>query len=80
MKRHLVMFAIAWLGLVTSHAGHAADLAGIALNQPVTMNECAVRQDDYLPDERTTCFELPTGPSRDPTRMRQNRLRMAPSS
>ncbi|MEP7184347.1 MAG: hypothetical protein ABI767_00800 [Rhodanobacter sp.] len=66
MKRHLVMFAIAGLGLLANHAGHAADLAGIALNQPVTMNECAERQHDYLPDDRTTCFKLPTGPSRDP--------------
>ena len=66
MTRHRIMFAIAWLGLLASAAGHAADLAGIALKQPVTISECAVRQHEYLPDERTTCFKVPTGPSRDP--------------
>ncbi|MFC5525331.1 hypothetical protein ACFPPA_06205 [Rhodanobacter ginsengisoli] len=66
MKCYLFVLATAWPGLVTSHGGHAAEMAGIALNQSVTMNECAVRQHDYLPDERTTCFKLPTGPSRDP--------------
>lgn len=66
MKRPILMFAIAGLGLAASHPGRAADLAGITLNQPVTLNECAERQHDYFPDDRTTCFKLPTGPSHDP--------------
>ena len=66
MKRLHVMIAIAGLGLGVSHVGHAAELAGIVLDQPVTLDECAQRQHDYLPDDRSTCFKLPGGPSRDP--------------
>ena len=66
MKRPIVMFVIACLGLVVSHPGHAAELAGIALDRPVTLDECAERQHDYLPDDRSNCFKLPAGPSRDP--------------
>ena len=66
MKRPIVMFAIASLGLAASHPGHAAELAGIALDHPVALGECAERQHDYLPDDRTTCFKLPAGPTRDP--------------
>lgn len=66
MKRPIVMFIIASLGLAVSHPGHAAELAGIALDHPVTLGECAERQHDYLPDDRTTCFKLPAGPTRDP--------------
>lgn len=66
MKRAIVMFVITGLGLAASCPGHAANLAGMALDQPVTLNECAERQHDYLPDDRTTCFKLPAGPSRDP--------------
>lgn len=66
MTRHLVLFAVAGVALAASRAGYAAELAGIALSQPVTMSECAVRQHDYLPDDYTTCFKLPQGTSRDP--------------
>lgn len=66
MKRRIVIFAITSLGLAASHPAHAAELAGIALDRPVTLDECAERQHDYLPDDRTTCFKLSAGPSRDP--------------
>lgn len=66
MKRLHMLIAIAGLGLGASHAAHAAELAGIALDQPVTLDECAQRQHDYLPDDRSTCFKLPAGPARDP--------------
>ena len=66
MKRPIIMFAIASLGLAASHPGHAADLAGIALDRPVRLAECAERQHDYIPDDRTTCFKVTAGPSRDP--------------
>lgn len=44
MTRHLVEFGVACVGLAASRAGHAVELAGMALNQPVTMSECALRR------------------------------------
>lgn len=66
MKRPIVLLAIASLGLAASHPGLAADLAGISLDQPVKLDECAARQHVYLPNDGSTCFKLPAGPSRDP--------------
>lgn len=66
MTRSLALLAVASLGFVTSYPGLAAELAGIALDQPVTLDECAARQHDYLPNDSSTCFKLAAGPSRDP--------------
>jgi hypothetical protein len=66
MKRPIVLLALASLGLAASHPGLAADLAGIALDQPITLDECAARQHDYLPNDSNNCFKLPAGPLRDP--------------
>ncbi|MEO5812328.1 MAG: hypothetical protein ABIU96_14315 [Rhodanobacter sp.] len=66
MKCSIFVVAIAGLGLAVSQTARAAELAGIALDQPVSLNECSERQRNYLPDDRPASFKLPAAPSRDP--------------
>jgi hypothetical protein len=61
-----VFFALALLAAAgAAHADTDETLAGIALRQPLLLEECPQRQGEYLPDDRSTCFQLEPGPARD---------------
>jgi|GEM_PF-2972217 len=64
MKRLLLGTMTAFVALAWSHACRADDLFGIALHQPIHIQECATRQGDYLPDDGSQCFKWPTGAAR----------------
>lgn len=49
----------------TAHADNDETLAGIALRQPLSLEECPQRQGEYLPDDRSACFKFESGPARD---------------
>jgi hypothetical protein len=61
MKRLLFGTATALTALVWSHACRADDLFGIALHQPIRVQECTTRQGDYIADDHSQCFKRPSG-------------------
>ncbi len=61
MHRFLLAVAVMVIALGWSRASHAQSLAGIALGQPLGLQECPRRQGDYLPNDRSACFKWPAG-------------------
>jgi hypothetical protein len=51
------------LGLGVAPACHAEALLGIPIGQTLQLPQCDERQGEYLPDDRTACFKLPSGPA-----------------
>ena len=56
-KKFLVLVSLAALGW--SHVCFADDLFGIAMKQPLNVQECIARQGSYLPDDHSQCFKWP---------------------
>jgi hypothetical protein len=65
MNRFASLAATVALGLGATCACHAEDLLGVALGQALQLPQCDARQGEYLPDDRTACFKLPSGPTED---------------
>lgn len=61
MHRFLLAAAMVVIALGWSRASHAQALGGIALGQPIGLQECPRRQGDYLPNDRSACFKWPAG-------------------
>jgi hypothetical protein len=61
MKHLLLGTATAVIALACSPACRADDLFGIALHQPIHIQECTSRQGDYIPDDHSQCFKSPNG-------------------
>ncbi|WP_017461289.1 hypothetical protein [Dyella ginsengisoli] len=58
------LFALALAAAASqAHAANEPALAGITLRERPQLDECPERQRSYLADDRTTCFELPSGPA-----------------
>lgn len=63
--RLLVIGSLAVLGW--SQASFAEDLFGIALQQPLHVQECTERQGTYLTDDRSQCFKWPSESAKSAT-------------
>ena len=61
MKRFLLGTLTTLSALACSPLCRADDLFGIALHQPIHIQECASRQGDYIPDDHSQCFKSPNG-------------------
>jgi hypothetical protein len=61
MKHLLLGTVTAFIALAWSHASRADDLFGIALSQPIHVQECTTRQGDYIHDDHSQCFKTPSG-------------------
>ncbi|SEI44568.1 hypothetical protein [Frateuria terrea] len=65
MNRIVALAVTIALGWGVTHACHAEALPGISIGQALQLPQCDERQGEYLPDDRTTCFKLPAGPTDD---------------